>query len=225
MLKAFFISAALFIASQVSAQTNQFVEVVVEDTMQIEAEEIIYVVGFVDWTTTTDAVAADTMPTALIPPKPKIDHLQKVRQILQALQLDTLKENEYSVSPYESYHHSTISVRFRSVDKLKEFTNRIRKLENIRGSITTTSSSRETAAEKILFQRLFNQAKAKAETLAQIAGKKLGTAVSVKEKDAQGGWTMYPPISALGDRHTETAVDQNGKIRLYRCLIVQFSWQ
>lgn len=225
MLKAAFVLVAISAAFFASAQTKSFVEVVVEDTIQFDAEEIIYLVGHVDWTTTVDSAVADTMAVAVVPDGMIVNRLQEIRQIIQAMQLDTLKEISYSVSPYGGFQESTISIRFLSVEKLRDFTNRIRKLENIKGIITSTKSSREKAVEKILFQRLFNQAKAKAEALAQIAGKKLEAAVSVKEKEQHSGWTMYPPLSALGDRHSETSTEQNGKITLYRGLIIQFNWQ
>lgn len=225
MLKALFVLSAFLSFFGASAQTKPFVEVVAEDTIQLNADEIIYLVGHVDWATTSDSAFADTMAVVAVPDRPIVNRLQEVRQIIRAMQLDTLKEISYSVSPYEGFQESTISIRFLSIDKLKEFTNRIQKLENIKGVITSTKSSEEAAAEKILFQRLFSQAKLKAETLAQIAGKKLGAAHSVKEKEQHTGWTMYPPLSALNDRHAEISTEQNGKMTLYRGLIVQFNWQ
>ncbi|HUC79711.1 MAG TPA: hypothetical protein VMR70_02300 [Flavisolibacter sp.] len=225
MLKIVFVLAAFCTTFFASAQTKPFVEVVVEDTIQIDADEIIYHVGHVDWTSviTVDTAAFDTM--AVVPDVPVVNRLQDVRQLIKTMQLDTLKEVRYTVSHYEGLQEPGISIRFLSIDKLKEFADRIRQLENTKGTIIATKSSKEKATEKILFQRLYNQAKKKAETLAQIAGKKLGDVIVVKEKEQQGGWTMYPALSTIPGWHAEVGTGQNGKVILYRGLIVQFDWQ
>jgi|GEM_PF-4617211 len=229
MLKTIFFFTALSVSSLAFAQTKPFVEVVAEDTMQLNAEEIIYAVSHAHWFTTIDTVGAaidfDTVATVAIPPEPAIDRLKEVRQIIQLMKLDTLKEFNYAVSSREEFQQSAILVQFRSAARLKEFVNRIRAIEDVRGAIVSTKTSQEKAAEKILFQRLFDQAKAKAETLAQIAGKKLGAVASIKEKEKQGGWTMYPPLSTIPGWHTEVSTEQSGKITLHRGLIVQFNWQ
>ncbi|HEY0042154.1 MAG TPA: hypothetical protein VGB71_15895, partial [Flavisolibacter sp.] len=67
MLKAAFVLVAISAAFFASAQTKSFVEVVVEDTIQFDADEIIYLVGHVDWTTTVDSAVADTMAVAVVP--------------------------------------------------------------------------------------------------------------------------------------------------------------
>lgn len=229
MLKTFFLPAAFLVTTIVSAQTKPFVEVVVEDTMQLDAEEIVYAVSYAHWYTTSDTVGAaidfDTVATVAIPPKPTIDRLKEVRQIIQLMKLDTLRESNYAVLSREEFEQSAILVQFRSAARLKEFVNQIKNIADVRGAIVTTKSSQARSAEKILFQRLFDQAKAKAETLAKIAGKKLGAIVSIREKEIQGGWTMYPPLSTIPGWHSEVSREQSGRITLHSGLIVQFNWQ
>ena len=220
MFKVILIAAKLFLfVSSSSAQTNPYVEVLVSDTMQLDPDEIIYAVKYSHW-----SPAIDTLPTVAFDLDPTMAVLQEVRQIIQAIKLDTIKTENYEVSPDRSYEGPVIFIRFKSMDKLQEFTSRIEKLERIKGWVRSMLMTQENAAEKILFRRLFNQAKAKAEVLAQIAGKKLGNVVFVKEQPTEGGWTMYPPLSALDEHYSQQKVSQNGKITLYRNLLVQFNW-
>lgn len=229
MLKAFLLLFALLTAPLLFAQKNDFVEVTVQDTLQLDAEEIIYTVNSAEadlGATTMDSTTVESTKISRPSPVPNADPLYEVRQIIQAMHLDTLSDVSYTVSNNAYYRaRNPVRIRFRSTVQLKEFTARVRKLEGIAGAITGLTSSKEKTYGNILAQLLFNQAKAKAEALAQIAGKKLGSVFSIKEEAAQGGWTMYPPLSAIPGWRTGTAAYNSGKITLHRQLVVQFNWQ
>jgi hypothetical protein len=56
--------------------------------------------------------------------------------------------------------------------------------------------------QKALYKKLIAEATSRAQTIASYAHRPLGRIISVQEKNTEksdGGWTSYPPLSALRD--------------------------
>ena len=223
MLRFCLVAVLSFITAAAVAQSS-FVEVTVDDTLQLEPEEVIYIVSQVNYFT-ADSIAVSTMDPAPVVEQP--DGLKEVRKVIAAMRLDTLPPpHNYTISnsPYDA-RGNFIRVRFTSLAKLRDFVSRLQKMGGITGVVADHSSSKEDQAERLLSQRLFEKAKAKGAVLAQITGKKLGSLLSVKEVNVQGGWTMYPPLSSIPGWHTTIEGQQTEYIVLFKAMVFQFQWQ
>jgi hypothetical protein len=218
----------LFASTTTSAQQQNFVEVTVSDSLHIEADEIIYLVKALDDYTSTDTVTVDstTFPLQPVSVSPKPDVLVEVRRIIKEMGLDTLSDPSTIVSNIRYYRidHS-IRVRFTSDEKLKQFINRLRQIENITGAVVKLESKEKEEAKKRLFRQIVQKAKTEAEMLAQLSGKKLGVIASIQEKEIMGGWTSYPPLSGIPGWHTELVVSNEDRIVLQRQFAIRFHWQ
>jgi hypothetical protein len=216
------------LAMSVIAQQQPFVEIIVEDTLHIAPDEIIYTVSYVDEddydidtvitvSTTTDRVMHEK--TEMVPAA-----FHEVRMVINEMRLDTLTENNYTIANHRTYgSKQSIRIRFPSLAMLNQFTRRIKNLKNIVGAISSVKSFHEDAGMKELFKRLMVKARKEAESLAQLAGKKLGSLYSAQEQQVLGGWTSYPPLSDIPGWHT-TLSSTDETIKLQRRFAVRFHW-
>lgn len=200
-------------------------EVLVEDTMQIDAEEFIFAVISTEYEEVTERTT--TKPVT----KPgKITSITQVRNIIKEMGIDTMTPVSYSFAnrPYDVTIQDQIQLKFQNKQTLKLFFDRIKSIKNISGTLITTSSSKTEVYKKELYKKILQQASSQAEMIASLSSKKISSLLSVKEEnteDAGGGWVSYPPLSVIPGWHTTLSEGVTDKIILHKKITVRFAWQ
>jgi len=207
------------------------IEVTAQDTVEVEPEEILYVVMLThaDFVSDSSMISTDTSvifepPVPVNDPKTKsaIDELMK---LISASRIDTVPLTEFNIQWGNNYRFDKkVLLRFTSKDKLAAFVSKAKNIEGLLGNIVSLKSSQLSAREQDLIKKLLTKAKADAEFIAKQSGKQLGSVLEIREENPDepvGGWTVYPPLSALYDYNPGQMPD---KIILKRKLAVKYAW-
>ncbi|MEP7318956.1 MAG: hypothetical protein ABI921_09435, partial [Panacibacter sp.] len=102
----------------------------------------------------------------------------------------------------QEYKINSVDIIVTTVDSVQLLYNSIRNNKSLIGSIETAAAKNELSYYKNLYKKLIEKANTKATMIALSGNLKLGTIFSVienKPEDAPGGWTAYPPLSALSN--------------------------
>lgn len=188
---------------------QKFIEVQVEDTAIIEPDFFIYriTVGL------NEDLREDELQY-----KNRQAYLKKIQQnqVSQKKTFDSLntlfKRAGFTILPPsvadlymqadKEYKINSMDIIVTTVDSVQLLYNSIRSNKSLIGSIETATAKNEIPYYKNLYKKLIEKANAKATMIALLANLKLGAIFSVienKPEDAKGGWTAYPPLSALSN--------------------------
>ena len=236
MRKVFLIITLFFISKTSFEQVNEkYVEVTIEDTLKIDAEIIDYTVfiqpvntySYVDST----SASTTTIDTALIDAKNSNEsesfkkRTNEVLTLIKRFKIDTF-EYDFSRSKLINDYFGmgrTITMRFKSNEQFNKVIKELRKIDGIQGQILFLHNSKLNQYYPILIHKMLEQAKFNALSIASQCNKKLGDVISLKEENISGGgWTSYPPLSAVGEFVNQNLSDQ---ILLHRKITVRYSWQ
>jgi hypothetical protein len=200
---------ALSIATRLSAQ-EKFIEVTVSDTVLAEAKTFVYRLEMPTRDIYNDEVHAKD-PSAY---RQVIAQREKKRQQSFDSLLLSIKQKGFTVLPLTaqdtfmviSLEMPTFSRRIlvHTVDSLSQIYQLIRNDSRITASVSTSVAPDESDYQKALSKKLISEATEKAENIAALTHHHLGGVISVTSKPEEpgGGWTSYPPLSALGDAMT-----------------------
>jgi len=205
MTKFILMAVACFITSFVFAQ-EQYVEVIVKDTMMIEPQEWTIVANIekkYDFTTADTTTSVTT--TVIAPSKPdrkgatkkpdppkemSLDDLRKIvlRYNGQVVPVDSTMLYGMMGSGRYSYENHTkfLTVKFRNKEDMRNFMKAAFETKEIETSLVGTQHFGLETFYEALDAKLLESAKAKAQRLAQISGKKAGNIISVSEHVDQG---------------------------------------
>ncbi len=226
-MRLLFILVAFSISTNVSSQSNeQYIEINVEDTMTLTPEEIIYVVMLTPEYGTSDTTSPET--TIYVEPiqlkrEPRTEEKQQIRKLIKDLKLDTLTSENYTISPNEYEYETLFTIKFTSLEQLKRFIKAAKEIPGIMGVITEVRTSKKEAGEKILVQKILQKAFQQATDLANRINRKAGEVIQIKldsfAEEGVGGWTSYPPMSAL----SPSRIGSEARIIIYRKLTVRYA--
>jgi hypothetical protein len=219
------------------AQTNDpFVEVIAEDTIHLEADEITFTINFLneEYGTTVDSVETTDPDTKRTPMEnnEKNDSYRQLSALLKQLHIDTLKSEDLLIKPEERYNRfirNSLRLRFYSKADLALFLSKAKEIKNIVGFISDATSKKEKEGEQRLYKKILAKAKEDANNIASFSNKNVGKLLQVKQlEELPGGWTSYPPLSALGQagEMLETVYPDmiNGIIVLRKRISVRYEW-
>jgi hypothetical protein len=208
-----------------SQEQQKFVEVIVQDSMQIEPEEIFYAVVLSHQQFSTDTIMEWPKTIEKTSISKNESPADMLNQLILSMGIDTLPAPEFNVQmrgyfPFDK----AVLLHFMSKQKLILFLKKAQEIEGLSGSIHSLKNSQTEIYKQQLTKKLLNQAKKDAEFVAEQCGKKLGNLLQVKEEKVDepiGGWTMYPPLSALYEANLASG---NDKIIIKKKLVVKYAW-
>lgn len=228
MKKSLFLPAIFILFfSALQGQQDQFVEVYVEDTIQLDPDRFIYSV----FLTSPDRYPVGAPSRAKL--EENIDQYV-LEDLIKQYEIEERKEEtKYKINPQETEEIDVKTLVFTSENKLMDFYKELEQYPNVYAFITSFENDPSEETGKKLLEKLIAKAKQKASGLAQVMGKKLGEIVQITEsKDSEiratgdvsvgAGWTMYPPLSALPQTTGAIESDQVAKLSLSRGLTIRF---
>ena len=204
-MKYLFSLLALSIVGQVTAQ-EKFIEVTVSDTVLVEANTFVYRV-------TLSAIPLADYAVSHHLNYEQAMHLERRRE-MEALDslIHALQQKGFvALPPSASDSFQTQSMSNRStyrrilvhtIDSLSRLFQFVKKDLRFEGSVEKARASDESTAQKMLWEKVLVAGRQKATVLAAASGLHITGVLSVidkAEEKAAGGWTSYPPLSALGD--------------------------
>jgi hypothetical protein len=207
-----------------SQTSGGYIQVIAEDTLQLEPEEIIFNIYVRDYT--EDYLRSQPKSAVSKNLGAGTGTLKKLSEVIKKMNIDTLPINTYFVqnddynSPKAAY-----SLRFTSKDKLKLFISQVSDIKGLAAYIAQLKSSQEEQAKNTLTKKLLEKAQHDAKYIAQQSNRALGELLSVEEESIEkssGGWTMYPPLSAIAESYFSRSEAE--KIIISRKLLVRFLW-
>jgi hypothetical protein len=221
----YFVAIIILLLSFSAFAQEQYVEVMVSDTVEVEPEVFFYSIVLQDLSSGSDSTTfgiSDKPPTA--PALPADDRLQQLQKLIRLFKIDTVAQNNLDLMDHNYYSVQVkYLLRFTSREKMNAFVTAIGKIEGINGGIKKLINTHQEIYYDRLYKKLLVQARGNATQLAQESGKTLGPVIQVKEvpSDVEGGWTMYPPLSSLVDRPYPETIS---KILLAKTLVIRFNW-
>jgi len=203
---------------------EQFVEVTLEDSIHIEPDEIYFTLMLDDETDSIDSTS-DVQVKPINQPPDNGNRIDKLNQLIKKMNIEVVEAPQFAITR-ETYEFSNTvkTLKFRSKTKLSEFIKQARMIPGIMGSITSLKSSEFENRSNEISGKLLEKCKAKAALIAKQAHKNLGSIQQVKEENGEpkGGWTMYPPLSALF--HQEMGTNEQSII-IWKKMTVRMEWR
>jgi hypothetical protein len=214
---------------------NNYVEVTVNDTVQVKADYFVFRVMI---NPDNDYNNADTagMRTDPMGYYRKIETKRQERQKDAFKAMETKLKNEgFSVEPltlgdfaYRNSLTNFLLISTRSVDRLNTLNEMVKTEKGLNLQLTQITSSQEDAAVLRLQQKLMAKAKTKAAELAKLTGKKISGIISVSDRRNDQAPYLQNNISqvtALGVERVNVPGEKiNASYPMTGALVVRFSW-
>ena len=230
-MRKIFLIIVLFFLSKTSFEQvhEEYVEVIVEDSIKIDPEIIEYTVTLEPYAETSivDSASSNSITETSISKNLQLnseseDRNRELRNLIKQLKIDTLEVPVNTLSNLYSKDKSQITLRFKSIIVFNKFIKELIKLNISRGEVTSIQSSQKEKFYSVLSKKLIQLANINARILADQCNKKLGQIIQVKEeKIFEGGWTAYPPLGGLGDY---VKMNLDNQILIQKRFIVRYSW-
>lgn len=212
-------------------QENEFIEVLVQDTVKFDADEIIF----------TLYIKKDAYD---VPPISKTNNnknknrqtdsaYELIKGLITDQKIDTLPPNDYAITDdsYGGMINRMIVLRFRNATQLSRFIKSVGTQNNLSGDVVSKASVRSDSYREVLTKKLLDKAFSDAKNMAEQSKKTLGKLIQVKEESIETGsewasWTSYPPLSALSRAIAGTTFSPDrAQVIIARKLRVRYSWQ
>lgn len=227
-LKAFLLGIAVFVNGfSFSQNLNEFVEVIVEDSISLVPQEIIFSVYIIpDY---GEGVPDTGSGVEIKANQAKYEAIAtELQELIKRQNINKIATSKWAINgTYNDYQPKLfMQLKFNSLEKLESFITAASKIKKVHGFISSVSSSLENQYKQKLYKRLIEKAREDAGSLAGHAARKLGSLIQAREEEAMkqnaGGWTAYPPLSALG--LSDNDLTDSSVITIYKKLVVRFSW-
>jgi len=206
-MKLLFLSILALLTGATYSQ-EKYIEVTVSDTVLAEANTYVYKIVMSNFT-------IERYMDRIVDTGNGRDHAAITDRLLNAARvhfdslLSVIRQKGYTVlpmSPQDTFYIDEQGQRpyFRSIlthslDSLSQLYQLLRNEKNI--TAYAVQYADESSHQKDLYKKLIATATSKAKIIASYSGRQLGKILFVEEKPVEkgGGWTSYPPLSALGD--------------------------
>ncbi|MBK8580590.1 MAG: SIMPL domain-containing protein [Flavobacteriales bacterium] len=189
-----------FTAAHAQSDVSQFADnaiyLVVSDTLPTLSGGIAYDIAPVD-----EALATMEFSDDMDYEKIQMESNERVKKVREKLEKELKNQkynvteapngyDPYTISGYESGYSETpaLRVELKSEEELKTLVDWLRKRGSVTGSVAEWKKDPAPNALDDLTVRLFNQARAKAERLAVMGGRKLGKLIAAEDYNADSGY-------------------------------------
>ncbi|HTR31800.1 MAG TPA: hypothetical protein VMH27_21150 [Puia sp.] len=208
-MKSIFVVLAFFWCVRATGQ-QKYVEVTVSDTVLVKPDLFVYGLEM----TASDDATDYTMTRKSH--QPVLD-LYRQRILQEKSRFDSLKSalKAAGFAVYRSSLGDSVNVLqsdvpvfmarviTRSVDSLGMLSQKLRNVKGLRGYLQAVVATRDSAFQDALFRKMLRQARTKAESIAAFTDLHIRGVLAVTEdkngEGETGGWTSYPPLSALAE--------------------------
>lgn len=241
---------SIFISFSINAQiqnnTSRFVEFMIQDSVTIEADKIIYMVNFTYDIYNDDEnienVSKDEMKSRRILTKQTKDLTQKKliefanRNRMKFTSIQEKEDNGDIQNDYGDIQLGLLEITNNS--NLKNQLEELSKIKHIKHIVIETSSTLEEKATQELTVRIIQKAKEKAQFYAQALQVKVVKILQISEfhpnqntldTPYNGGWVVYPPLSTLPNTLNKAAYgiyfqqnNRDTKILLNKAIFFRF---
>ena len=227
MQKKIFITALIILTCKWSfcQQENEFIEVIVQDTIHLAADKILFNVIIKRVEEMSYLKAANSPKKAIVQDRRE----ELIRNIIEKQKIDTIPDDEHPIlkEPVLEGIKKTFSLRFNSPQQFNRFIKEAGSINNISGNIVSKKSDQESGYRELLTKKLLEKALIEATYIAGQSKKSVGKLMQVKDDDisadgSAAGWTSYPPLSAL---YAFYGTEYQTTIVLARRLRVRYLWQ
>lgn len=211
-MKKLLVLSLLFIATHSAKAQDNFIEVIVTDTVWVEPDTYIYHI-----TISPDEHAYEELryrEPKVYKSKVKQDQLQRSK-LMDSI-VTVIKKNNYKIIPptvselYQflgenEYKIYSTDVIVSSVDSLRILYELISTSKSLVATVEGSYNENQLEGIQLLYKKLVVAAGEKAASLAALSKRKLGVLLSIKENtidkesNTGGGWTIYPPLSSLSN--------------------------
>lgn len=210
---------------------NEFVEVLVQDTIKFDADEIVftlYIRKNIYDAPFTGKVNEDKNRIR------QTNHAYEViKGIIQEQKIDTFPPNDYAIPEdiYGGMISRMIVLRFKNAIQLSRFIKSVSSQSNLSGDVVSKKTDHADSYKEMLTKKLLDKAFSDAKNIAEQSRRTLGKIIQVKEENIEtgqepGGWTSYPPLSALSQTIAATTFSPDRvQVIIARKLRVRYSWQ
>jgi hypothetical protein len=216
---------------------NNYVEVSVNDTVQLNADYFVFRVtatGDIDYSAyNTDTAGMRTDPNYYR--KFAERQRQKQQDAIKAIELK-LKDLGFALEPvvlsdlaYRNNGALNLSVSTHSLQAVNALNELVKTEKGLGFSLTQIGSTQEDSFMAKLMQKLMAKAKAKANELARLSGKKITSIISVNDKRGDQPAYLLNNIGLLNslgiDRQKGISESIYPVYPLQGILVVRFAWQ
>lgn len=203
------------------SQEPGFVEVLVTDSIHVMPDQFVLLI-----TIDPEDVYPYKAPTTDGITKNLDQKTQVIRSAIRSLGIDTIDSNE-SVAEFPRTKVRWLKLVFTSQQQLRQFIKSVRNVTGLSGYITSKKFSAMDSAVNKVVQKIVKTSGTQAAAIAAYSGKTLGALLSVKEEGAEtdkvvGGWTSYPPLSALANAEM---VSIDPEIIVEKTYRVRYAWK
>jgi hypothetical protein len=198
---------ALVCCCQTMAQ-QKYIEVTVSDTVLVKPDLFIYKIILTPDDDPQEFVAArrghqpmeDVYEQRLSKGKNRFDSLKSaLRAGGYAVYRSSLGDSVNIIQPEMSLFFARVITH--SIDSLEILSRRLRDMKGLRGYLEESVATQDSSFQEELFRKILRRARAKAESIAAFNDQHVRGVLTVtegkKEDVSGGGWTSYPPLSAL----------------------------
>lgn len=244
MKKLAIIFSFLLAASFSSFAQDQYIEVVVKDTLMVEPQRWILFINIekqYDYAIPDTVAIADTIPgwRSTIGKNPKLkegisaDELKALVKKLNGRVLDDVSSLQYRIGrkSYESDNTNYFSAEFSNRKSMEDFSRAAMKNSDVNITVTGTFHSEVDRFKGLLDAKLINIARQRATHLAELSGRKAGNIILVSEATASESNTVQDLIETIikydGAESRRMAMMNlfPDKIKLEKALKVRFALQ
>ncbi len=186
-----------------AGQPSKFVEVLVTDTIHLEAQHLLFEVMQYNEESIHRAARMDST----IRQFNLISHKQ-LKQLAEANHGVIIKkdDNAWAIIPNfarDENETSTLVIDFKSVSDLDRFRESIKDYDNIMAFLLASRAETDDAQEERLLEKTIKKGRAKAvlyaEKMGNLVGEMIGISDMTEDQDGENarknGWKAYPPMS------------------------------
>lgn len=187
---------------------QKFIEVTVSDTVLVKADLFVYKIALapdreyseVDTTPRSPQLLEAMIQQRLQNSRRSFDSLRSALSAGGFVLYKSSLEDSFNIIQSDVYYFS-MRIMTHSADSLAMLYRRLRDVKGLAGYLELAVAAHDSSYQKKLFKKILGMARIKAETIAAYSDQRVRGVLAVTENKADGGetggWTSYPPLSAL----------------------------
>jgi hypothetical protein len=190
---------SFFVSSACLAQASNYIEVTVNDTILVSAEQFLYRLSFTPDMPLTIDTAAARQPNYYTK---RAEEMREKQKLLKEEWQDKIKAAGFTIMPQtlaEAFmksnydNNSAIQIFINSIDSLTIFYSLIKNEKLLNGGILSVKTKNEEVYYNSLYKKLLAKSRKRAEYIAASIGKKITGISSISEnRSFFSGWNNYP---------------------------------
>lgn len=213
--------------------SSAYIEFTINDTMSVLGEKFKLLIlcstpNSVTYEFDTTAASMDMDSDDATEKKCEQDMIALIKKHkLDTVALSTIDIKSAPMIPYFAGAGKPIKVvHITSYQSCISFIKDLKATAGLSGHIIQTESSAEAEAEKILCRKIMAAARKKAEWMAEIAGKKAGQVLLIKDDEItaeENTWAFYSALATMGQEWGSFGLDFGTRLHLAKKITFRFS--